>query len=163
MIPTKTFVAAILVASVFLYSGAPDSFAQTAPGSPPAPPVIPEASTLPGDVSPPPPIPRAQRTLDLVVTVTMGTGKSETFAREVDRLEIITFPDGRIDMVHLVLIAAGERNTHVWYNFSQVAKLSYRFVTPEGRDRVHVRVIQPSESKRSLIEPLEPLSPREFR
>ncbi len=163
MIPIKTFIAAIFVATVFLYAGAPGSFAQTAPESPSSPPAIPGASPLPGDVSPPPSIPRAQRTLDLVVTVTMSTGKSETFAREVDRLEVITFPDGRIDMVHLVLITAGERNTHVWYNFSQVAKLSYRFVTPEGRERVHVRVIQPSESKRSLIEPLEPLSPREFR
>ena len=161
MIPIKTFIAAIIVATVFLYSGAPDSFAQTAPGT--SPPVIPGIAPAAGEGSPPPPIPRAQRTLDLVVTVTMSTGKSETFAREVDRLEIVTRPDGRIVMVHLVLIAAGERKTHVWYNCSQVAKLSYRFVTPEGRDRVQVRIVQPSEPSRDVVERLEPLSPREFR
>ncbi len=163
MVQIKILIAAILVAIIYVHAGAPDSFAQTPPGAPPSPPAIPEASPPPGDVSPPPPIPRAQRTLDLVVTVTMSTGKSETFAREVDRLEIITFPDGRIDMVHIVLIVDGERNTHVWYNFSQVAKLSDRFVTPEGRERVHVRVIQPSEPIRDVAERLEPLSPREFR
>ena len=159
----KTFIAAILAAMAVLCVGVSGSFAQPVPGLPPVPPAVPDSSPQAGETLPSIPISRVQRTLDLVVTITMSTGKSETFAREVDRLEIVTFPDGRIEMVHLVLIAGGERNTHVWYNFSQIAKLSYRFVTPEGRERVQVRVIQPSAPARKLDERLEPLSPREYR
>jgi hypothetical protein len=140
-----------------------DLFAQSATEQPTFSTSVPGISQSPGEPSKPGVSTRSQRTLDLVVTITMATGKAETFAREVDRLEIVTFPDGRIDMVHLLLIAGGERNTHVWYNFSQVAKLSYRFVTPEGRSRVQIRVIQPSAPVQGAADRLEPLGPRDFQ
>ena len=104
-----------------------------------------------------------QRPLDLIVTVTLATGKAETFAREIDRLEIVTGPGGEIEMIHLLLVTGGERNTHVWYNYGQVAKLSYRFVTPEGKAKVYVRPLKASPTTRDLSDRLEPLSPREFR
>ncbi len=163
MIPIRFFLTAIPAAIIILCVGSSGSFAQSASERPPAPPVVPGVSPPTGEILPATVIPRTLRTLDLVVTITMSTGKSETFAREVDRLEIITFRDGRIAMVHLVIVAGGERNTHVWYNFSRIAKLSYRFVTPEGRNRVQVRVIQPSVPTQDIGERLEPLSPREFR
>lgn len=163
MMPIKFLFPKVLLALAVCLLGASISFAQTVPGSGLTPPPSPAVSPSAGEGAPAVPVPRAQRTLDLVVTITMGTGKSETFAREVDRLEIVTLPDGRIEMVHLVLIAGGERNTHVWYNFPQIAKLSYRFVRPEGRDRVQVRVIPPSPPARNSGESLEPLNPREYR
>ena len=104
-----------------------------------------------------------QRPLDLIVTITLATGKAETFAREIDRLEIVTGPGGEIEMIHLLLVTGGERNTHVWYNYGQVAKLSYRFVTPEGKAKVYVRPLKASPTTRDLSDRLEPLSPREFR
>lgn len=163
MISVRTFFSGIII-GVILFSFSPsDLFAQSATDQPPFSPSAPSISQSTSEPSKPAASSRAQRTLDLVVTITMATGKAETFAREVDRLEIITFPDGRIDMVHLLLIAGGERNTHVWYNFSQVAKLSYRFVTPEGRSRVQVRVIQHSAPVQESIDRLEPLSPRDFQ
>ena len=163
MIPLRAFILAIIAVVVFFSFDATDLFAQSAAEQPTFSPSVPGISQSTGETSRTGISPRAQRTLDLVVTITMATGKAETFAREVDRLEIITFPDGRIDMVHLLLIAGGERNTHVWYNFSQVAKLSYRFVTPEGRSRVQVRMIQPSAPVQEAIDRLEPLRPRDFQ
>lgn len=128
---------------------------QAAPAlSPPAP-----AMPLQAPLAPAQP----QRPLDLIVTITLATGKSETFAREIDRLELITRSDGAVEMIHLLLVTGGERNTHVWYNYGQVAKLSYRFVTPEGKAKVYVRPLQASPTTRELTDQLEPLSPREFR
>lgn len=128
---------------------------QAAPAlSPPAPAMPPQAPLAPA---------QPQRPLDLIVTITLATGKSETFAREIDRLELITRSDGAVEMIHLLLVTGGERNTHVWYNYGQVAKLSYRFVTPEGKAKVYVRPLQASPTTRELTDQLEPLSPREFR
>ena len=108
-------------------------------------------------------LPQAQRPLDLVVTVTMGNGTAETFSREIDTMEIVTLPSGRVDTIHLILVFGGERNTHVWYNYSSVAKLSYRFVTREGRDKVKVRIVQPSKPSRELTDRIDPLGPRDYR
>ena len=128
---------------------------QAAPAlSPPAPAMPPQAPLAPA---------QPQRPLDLIVTITLATGKSETFAREIDRLELITRSDGAVEMIHLLLVTGGERNTHVWYNYGQVAKLSYRFVTPEGKAKVYVRPLQASPTTRELTHQLEPLSTREFR
>ena len=128
---------------------------QASPALPPPAPAMPQQAPL----APAQP----QRPLDLIVTITLATGKSETFAREIDRLELITRSGGAVEMIHLLLVTGGERNTHVWYNYSQVAKLSYRFVTPEGKAKVYVRPLQASPTTRELTDQLEPLSPREFR
>lgn len=132
------------------------------PGQPQATPALsPPAPAMPLQAPLAPAQP--QRPLDLIVTITLATGKSETFAREIDRLELITRSDGAVEMIHLLLVTGGERNTHVWYNYGQVAKLSYRFVTPEGKAKVYVRPLQASPTTRELTDQLEPLSPREFR
>lgn len=126
-----------------------------APEVRPAPPLAPPGQPVVG-------LP-VRRPLDLIATITLATGKTETFAREIDRLEIITGPDGAIELIHLLLVADGERNTHVWYNYGQVAKLSYRFVTPQGSSKVFVRLLRASPPTRELTERVEPLSPLEFR
>ena len=128
---------------------------------PAAPTLAPAAPAMPQQAPLAPAEP--QRPLDLIVTITLATGKAETFAREIDRLEIVTGSDGAVEMIHLLLVTGGERNTHVWYNYGQVAKLSYRFVTPEGKAKVYVRPLQASPTTRELAGRLEPLSPREFR
>ena len=135
----------------------------TVPGQPPpaAPTLTPPAPAMPQQAPLTPAEP--QRPLDLIVTIDLATGKAETFAREIDRLEIITGSGGKVEMIHLLLVKGGERNTHVWYNYSQVAKLSYRFATPEGKAKVYVRPLQASPATRELSDRLEPLSPREFR
>ena len=132
----------------------------TVPGLPP-PPAAPTPAQAPPQAPLTPAVP--QRPLDLIVTITLATGKAETFAREIDRLEIVTGSGGAVEMIHLLLVTGEERNTHVWYNYGQVAKLSYRFVTPEGKAKVYVRPLQPSPTTRDLSDRLEPLSPREFR
>ncbi len=160
MVPKMAILSAALAAALLWGAGAAPAQTLIEPAVP-----SPAAPAEPGPAAPPGPLPLAQpqRPLDLIVTVTMGTGQAETFAREIDRMEIVTAPDGRIVTVHLVLVGGGERNTHVWYNFPLVAKLSYRFVTAEGRAKVHVRVLQPSSPARELTERVEPLSPRDYR
>ena len=108
-------------------------------------------------------LPQTQRPIDLVVTVTLSSGKAETFSREIDVMEIVQLPDGRINMVHLVLVSGGERNTHIWYNYSGILKFSYRFVTVEGKSKIRMRIIQPSAPNRDLTERFEPLGSGDFR
>jgi hypothetical protein len=146
----------ILLSAALVWFAAPESArAQVAPEP---------AAPVPSPLTPPAPaIPQIQRPLDLVATITMANGTAETFSREIDIMEIITLPDGRIEMVHLVLVSGGERNTHVWYNYSRVAKLSYRFITVEGRNRVKIRIVQPSVPTRELNERLDPLGPGDYR
>jgi len=78
-------------------------------------------------------------------------------------MEIVLLPDGRINMVHLVLVSGGERNTHIWYNYSGVSKFSYRYVTVEGKSKIRMRIIQPSGLNRGLTERFEPLGSKDFR
>ena len=153
----KAIIPVSLAAAMVLGAGAQSAYAQ----APAEPPPVPQAQPAP-PLSPLT-FQQRQRPLDLVVTVTMAAGQIETFAREIDRMEIVTLPDGRIEMVHLILVAGGERNTHIWYNYDRIAKLSYRFFTAEGRSRVSLRVIQGSASTRELTDRLEPLSPSEYR
>lgn len=157
MLSRYVVAAAALTAVLVFGGGAPHAWAQV-PGetfqNPP--------SLMPAQAPVQQP-PESQRPLDLVVSITMSTGKVETFHRQIDEMEIITQPDGRITMIHLVLVAGGERNTHIWYNYARVAKLSYRFVTAEGKKKVKIRVLSPSIPTRSLTDRLEPLSPEEYR
>ncbi|MDP6484064.1 MAG: hypothetical protein QGH70_09490, partial [Nitrospinota bacterium] len=148
-----------LVAAMALGVGTQNARAQTPAEQPP----VPAPQALPAPPLSPLIFQQRERPLDLVVTVTLATGQIETFAREIDRMEIVTLPDGRIEMVHLILVAGGERNTHIWYNYDRIAKLSYRFLTAGGRNRVSLRVIQGSASTRELTDRLEPLSPGEYR
>jgi hypothetical protein len=159
-----------LIAVFFVGAGlAAGAAAQTTPAPPPQLPAVPgitapvSPSELPPGAVPQVTLPPTQRPLDLVVTITMANGTSETFSREIHLMEVITLPDGRIEMVHLVLVSGGERNTHVWYNYSRMAKLGYRFVTAEGRNKVRMRVVQPTTPTRELTNQVEPLSPRDFR
>jgi len=126
-------------------------------------PAAPRPPISPQGAAPAVTLPQTQRPLDLVVTITMANGTAETFSREIDSMEIITLPDGRVEMIHLVLVSGGERNTHVWYNYSRVAKLGYRIVTMEGRNKIRMRIVQPSAPTRELTDRLEPLSPRDYR
>lgn len=139
-------------------------WAQTPRGPASLLPAIP-GITAPATSAPPPAItlPQTQRPIDLVVTVTLSSGKSETFSREIDIMEIVLLPDGRINMVHLVLVSGGERNTHIWYNYSGVSKFSYRYVTVEGKSKIRMRIIQPSGLNRGLTERFEPLGSKDFR
>lgn len=154
----------ILLSAALVWFVVPEGArAQVVPESAvPAPqPVVPGFPPLTPQATPA--IPQVQRPLDLVATITMANGTAETFSREIDTMEIITLPDGRIEMVHLVLVSGGERNTHVWYNYSRVAKLSYRFITVEGRNRVKIRIVQPSIPSREPTERLDPLGPGDYR
>ncbi len=155
----KAIIPVSLAAVIILGAVAQNAHAQAPAEQTPAP--APQAQ--PAQPLSPLTFQQRQRPLDLVVTVTMATGQIETFAREIDRMEIITLPDGRIEMVHLILVAGGERNTHIWYNYDRIVKLSYRFFTAEGRNRVSLRVLQGSASTRELTDRLEPLSPSEYR
>ena len=65
---------------------------------------------------------------DVEVTVRHLDGKEETFKKEVASLELIVTPDGSIRYVHLILIGGTEKDTHLWYNYNNIASLRYRFL-----------------------------------
>ena len=101
--------------------------------------------------------------LHLVVTITMPTGKLESFGSKIDKMEIISHEDGEIDMIHLVLSSHKSGKTHVWYNFDLISKLSYKFITEKGREKIFVKVLQSSPLSKELKKPLNPLDPMEYR
>ena len=101
--------------------------------------------------------------LHLIVTITMPSGKLETFGSEIKKLEIISHEDGEIDMIHLVLGNKKNGGTHVWYNYDLISKLSYKFITKRGREMVYVKILQPSPLNKELKTPLNPLDPMEYR
>lgn len=101
--------------------------------------------------------------LHLIVTITMPSGKLETFGSEIKKLEIISHEDGEIDMIHLVLGNEKNKGTHIWYNYDLISKLSYKFITKRGREMVYVKILQPSPLNKELKTPLNPLDPMEYR
>jgi len=101
--------------------------------------------------------------LHLIVTITMPSGKLETFGSEIKKLEIISHEDGEIDMIHLVLGNKKNGGTHIWYNYDLISKLSYKFITKKGREMVYVKILQPSPLNKELKTPLNPLDPMEYR
>lgn len=157
----------VLLAVLVLATYPMSLWAQTPTEPVPTLPAIPgiTAPAAPAAPAPPPVItlPQTQRPIDLVVTVTLSNGKSETFSREIDVMEVVLLPDGRINMVHLVLVSGGERNTHIWYNYSSVSKFSYRFVTVEGKSKIRMRIVQSAAPTRDLTERFEPLGPGDFQ
>ncbi len=156
----KFVLLAILVLAIYPMS----LWAQTPTGPASPLPAIPGLTAA--TASPRPPaitLPQTQRPVDLVVTVTLSNGTSETFSREIDVMEIVLLPDGRVNMVHLVLVSGGERNTHIWYNNSGISKFSYRYVTVEGKSKIRMRIVQPSVPNRDLTERFEPLGSKDFQ
>ena len=101
--------------------------------------------------------------LDLVVTITMPSGKLETFGSEIEKMEIISHEDGEIDMIHLILAGNESGKTHIWYNYDLISKLSYKFLTERGREKVFVKILQPSPLNKELKTPINPLDPKEYR
>lgn len=101
--------------------------------------------------------------LHLVVTITMPSGKLETFGSEIEKMEIISHEDGEIDMIHLILGGNESGKTHVWYNYDLISKLSYKFLTERGREKVFVKILQPSPLNKELKTPINPLDPKEYR
>lgn len=157
--------AKLVLSAVLVLATSPMSLWAQTPTEPASPlPAIP-GITAPATQSPAPAItlPQTQRPIDLVVTVTLSSGASETFSREIDTMEIVLLPDGRIDIIHLVLVSGGERNTHIWYNYSSVSKFSYRFVTVEGKSKIRMRTVRPSAPNQESTERLEPLGSGDFR
>ena len=101
--------------------------------------------------------------LHLVVTITMPSGKLETFGSEIEKMEIISHEDGEIDMIHLILAGNESGKTHIWYNYDLISKLSYKFLTERGREKVFVKILQPSPLNKELKTPINPLDPKEYR
>lgn len=79
---------------------------------------------------------------DIEVTVRHIDGKAEVFGKEVAQLEIIVDETGRMHMVHMVLVSGSEKDTHLWYNYANLASLKYRFLHITGKGKVHVRQLQ---------------------
>jgi hypothetical protein len=98
---------------------------------------------------------------DIEVTVRHSGGNVETFGREVVMMEIIVDQAGQIHMVHMVLVGGTEKDTHVWYNFANLASLRYRFLHITGKGKVRIRQLQglklaPADaSLKPTITPLE--------
>lgn len=79
--------------------------------------------------------------MDIEVTVRHLDGTVEVFGREVAKLDLVLAPDGTIKYVHMTLLTDGEKDTHLWYNYANLAGLRYRFLAITGKGKVSVKQI----------------------
>ena len=108
----------------------------------PVPDVIaakPPSVTTPAVTDPPPPVEES----NIVVTIRHMNGEKETFSKEVDSMDLVFEPTGRLNAVHLILMTHGEKDTHRWYLLQNLAAFSYRFLSVAGKGKVRLRVTQP--------------------
>lgn len=86
--------------------------------------------------------PATEALQDIEVTVRHTDGSIEKFGKEVASLDIVVDEYGRIQMVHMIVVGGTEKDTHVWYNFANVAGLKYRFLQITGKGKVRVKQVK---------------------
>ena len=81
----------------------------------------------------------AELTADIEVTVRHLDGSVETYSREVATLELVVDASSEIRYVHMVLVSGREKDTHCWYNYRNLAGLTYRFLAITGKGKVSLK------------------------
>ena len=95
---------------------------------------------------------------DLVFTVRHMDGQVEVFGKEISEAQLLFSLSGNVDMIHLALMANGEKNTHVWFPTANLASFSYRYSGIAGKNKLHFRTVQPLEK-----EAVEPIRARDYK
>ena len=70
-------------------------------------------------------------------------GDKEVYSRDVDSMDLVFDPSGKLSQIHLILITNGEKDTHRWYMADNLASFSYRFLNVAGKGKVRLRIVQP--------------------
>ncbi len=87
---------------------------------------------------------------DLLVKITLIDGKEEEFKETLDSLQLVLDETGLLCMVHVTLKQSGEKDTHLWYNFENIAKLSYQFLAFSGKSKVQLKMLHSFEQDDSM-------------
>jgi len=109
--------------------------------------------------------PTTRPTGDLTVTVRHLDGQVDAYGSELTSLDIVVDSAGHPQYVHCVLVSGQERDTHVWYNFRNVASLRYRFHTITGKAKVSLKQVKPLDvqPKPGLPRKIEPLGVDDYK
>ncbi|HEX9577376.1 MAG TPA: hypothetical protein VF993_06465 [Myxococcales bacterium] len=127
----------------------------------------PPAETADGGLATPgsqPPGESASDEASIQVVIRHMNGEKETFRTELDSMDLIFDPTGNLDTIHLILLTNGEKDTHRWYQFKNLAAFSYRFLNLSGKGKVRLQMLQPVHLKEgSKGEELPPIGSKDYR
>ena len=119
--------------------------------------------------TPPPPVAEkpakpAEDDANIVITLRHMNGEKEVYSREVDSMDLIFDPIGKLTQLHLTLITNGEKDTHRWYSVANLASFSYRFINVAGKGKVRLQVLQSIDADKSDTHPSLPaILPKDYR
>jgi hypothetical protein len=101
----------------------------------------------------------------VVVTVRYLNGEKEVFSNDLDSMDLIFEPSGKLAMIHLVLFTGTERDTHRYFLVQNLASFNYRFLNVSGKGKVRLKVMQPfDKSKAETATPdLPAVVPNDYR
>jgi hypothetical protein len=163
-------VAALCVASVAFAQAAPAKKAGTpAPAAKKAePPPSGQSWDTPAFATPPTPPPeiKVDEDASIIVTLRHLNGEVEHFSRSLDSMDLIFEPNGKMTMVHLILITGTEKDAHRWYQVQNLAYFSYRFLNLAGKGKVRLKMLAPFTPDKDDSTPqnaLPSLSARDYR
>jgi hypothetical protein len=123
-----------------------------------------EAARAPGPPADASASSHAEEATSIVVTIRHINGDREKFDKNVDSMDLIFDPSGRLDAVHLVLLTNGEKDTHRWYLMQNLASLDYRFLSVAGKGKVRIRPLQPIKADGKGLSPEYPaINERDYR
>ena len=147
-------------------AGTPAAPAKTPP-PPAAAPATGQSWDTPAFTAPPTPPPeiKVDEDASIIVTLRHLNGEVEHFSRSLDSMDLIFEPSGKLAMVHLILITASEKDAHRWYQVSNLAYFSYRFLNLAGRGKVRLKLQTPfsPDKEDSAANSMPALSPRDYR
>lgn len=76
---------------------------------------------------------------DIEVVIRHVDGSEERFGENVAQLDLVVGPGAQIQYVHMILLTGQEKDTHAWYNYRNLAGLTYRFLAITGKGKVKVK------------------------
>ena len=78
-------------------------------------------------------------TTDIEVVIRHVDGSEERFGENVAQLDLVVGPNAQIEYVHMILVTGQEKDTHAWYNYRNLAGLTYRVLAITGKGKVKVK------------------------
>jgi hypothetical protein len=89
-------------------------------------------------------------------------GDKETFSKNLDSMDLIFDPAGKLLTVHLILLTNGEKDTHYWYQVQNLASFSYRFLNLAGKGKVRVKMLKAFDPADSALQPPPPVQLKDY-
>ena len=101
-------------------------------------------------------------TEDVLVKVVTPSG-TDVYSKDLVFLDILVDDSGVIRMLHVIHISGTEKDTHSWYNFANVEKVTYQYFSITGKSKVRVKQVSGPIASKEDKDAIPPLRYEEYR